>query len=98
VKYSIKPSFLSKNDKKEIIRYLEQYSSTAPVKFKKELKKYLQILNSTPYIFAVYNTNPEYRHVVVYGSYVLFYTVDDVNKEVFVYRILHGAQDIGNII
>lgn len=98
MKYSVKPSIYAKEDRKSITEFLEQYSATAPSKFKNELKRYIGIIGDTPYIFAEYRTNPDYRHVVVYGSYVMFYTVDEPTKTVHIYRILHGAQDIENIL
>ena len=96
--YTVKPSIHAREDRKNIVRYLSQYSVNAPYKFKNELKKYIQILSQTPLIFAAYNFNPEYRHVVIYGSYVIFYTVNEKDRTVFIYRILHGAQDIENIL
>jgi len=96
--YTVKPSRFSKEDRKNITAFLEQYSKTAPARFNNELKKYINILGDTPHIFSKYQSNPEYRHVVVFGSYVMFYTIDDDLKIVCLYRILHGAQDIDNIL
>jgi len=96
--YRVVPSIFAKDDKKSIILYLSQYSVNAPVKFKNELKRYIGIIARTPDIFASYNVNPAYRHVVVYGTYIMFYTVSDPDKIVRVYRILNGAQDIERIL
>ena len=96
--YTIKPSRFAKEDRKNITVYLEQYSKTAPARFRNELKRYIEILSETPYIFSEYQANQNYRHVVIFGSYVLFYTVDEAVKTVCIYRILHGAQDIENIL
>jgi len=96
--YSVKPSRFAKEDRKNITIYLEQYSKTAPSRFSKELKKYIGILSETPFIFSEYQSKPEYRHVVIFGSYVMFYTVDESLKTVYIYRILHGAQDIESIL
>jgi len=98
MKYKVVPSFFAKDDKKSIVEYLSQYSTSAPVKFKNELKRYFAIISQTPDIFARYNANPAYRHVVVYGAYVMFYTVNETDMIVNVYRILHGAQDIERIL
>jgi len=96
--YSVIPSRFAKEDRKNITNHLGQYSKTAPSRFNSELRKYLGILGDTPEIFSEYNSNPSYRHVVVYGSYVVLYTVDESLKTVNIYRILHGAQDIENIL
>ena len=96
--YKIKPSLFAKEDRKDIAKHLSQYSVNAPIKFKNELKRYIGIVAQMPEIFSKYYANPEYRHVVVYGSYVMFYTVDEIEKIVYICRILHGSQDIESIL
>jgi len=96
--YTVTPSRFAKEDRRNITVFLEQYSKTAPKRFNNELKRYITILGNTPHIFFVFQSNPEYRHVVVFGSYVILYTIDDELKIVYIYRILHGAQDIENIL
>ena len=98
MKYAVKPSVFAKADRKNIIRYLEQYSAAAPVKFKQALKKYIEIISDTPNMFSKYSNELSYRHVVVFGSYVMFYAVNESEKTIYIYRILHGAQDIDNIL
>ena len=94
----VKTSVFAKMDKKSIVQYLSQYSVNAPLKFKNELKKYIGIIAETPNIFSEYHANPNYRHLIIYGSYVLFYTVNEFDNTVFIYRILHSSQDIVNIL
>ena len=96
--YEIKVSTFAKTDRQDIVRYLEQYSVNAPNRFKQELKKYIRIVCENPYIFSENYVNPNYRSVVIYGSYVMFYTVDETAKMIFVYRILHGSQNIEQIL
>ncbi|MCL2253325.1 MAG: type II toxin-antitoxin system RelE/ParE family toxin [Lachnospiraceae bacterium] len=96
--YSVIPSTFAKEDKNKIIAYLAQYSINAPQKFKKELKKYIGIIGETPNIFSTFNPNPYYRHVVIFGSYVMFYTIEEASKKVFIYRILHDSQNIEDIL
>jgi plasmid stabilization system protein ParE len=96
--YVVKPSRFAKEDRNDITHHLERYSKTAPTRFNKELKKYIEIISDTPHIFSVYQSRPKYRHVVVFGSYVMFYTVDESLRIVCIYRILHGAQDIDNVL
>jgi len=98
MKFAIKTSTHAKNDRKSIIKYLSQFSVNAPIKFKQELKKHIDFVASTPNMFSKWEPNPRYRHVVIFGSYVMFYTVDETTKTVFIYRILHGSQDIANIL
>ena len=96
--YRVTTSTFAKDDRKSIVQYLSQYSANAPVKFRNELKKYIGIVSQSPEIFSKYNANPNYRHVVVYGSYVMFYTVEESKRIVYIYRILHGSQDIESIL
>ena len=98
MQYSVRTSIFAKEDRKSITRYLSQYSVNAPVKFRQELSKYIGIVGKMPYIFSVYNANPAFRHIVVFGSYTMFYTVNEAEKIVLIYRILHGSQDIENIL
>ena len=93
MKYQVKSSILAKADRQRITKYLAQYSTSAPEKFKQELKRYLDLIGEQPNLFAVFPANPNYRHVVVFGSYSLFYTVNETGKTVWVYRILHAAQN-----
>jgi len=88
----IKTSVYAKADRKAIVKYLSQVSVTAPIKFRQALKKHISIIASSPHIFSRCDFNPNYRHVVVFGSYVLFYSVDEVSNEILIYRILHGSQ------
>jgi len=96
--YRVKTSIFAKADRIEITKYLGQYSASAPIKFKSELNRYLYLIGEKPEIFAVFAANPTFRHVVVFGSYTMFYTISEVEKTVMVYRILHGAQDISGIL
>ena len=98
MKYTVKPSVYAKTDRKNIVQYLEQYSIAAPVKFKQALKKYIDIISDTPNIFSKYSADSSYRHVTVFGAYIMFYTVNEAEKTVLIYRILHGAQDIERIL
>jgi plasmid stabilization system protein ParE len=96
--FKLKISTAAKTDRKNITSYLSQYSFNAPLRFKQELKKYLEIVSQSPFIFSISEFAPKYRHVVIFGSYVMFYLIDEANSTVFIYRILHGSQDIEHIL
>jgi plasmid stabilization system protein ParE len=96
--YTVKTSIFAKSDRQSIVKYLSQYSVNAPFRFKQELKKYIEIVSKSPLIFSVSDVAPKYRHVGIFGSYVMFYAVDETSKTVFIYRILHGSQDIEHIL
>jgi mRNA-degrading endonuclease RelE of RelBE toxin-antitoxin system len=58
------------------------------------IKKYIEIVGQSPLIFSVSDFAPKYRHVVIFGSYVMFYAVDETNKTVFIYRILVTTHEL----
>ena len=96
--YTVRTSTFAKEDRKNIAKYLAQYSVSAPRRFRQELKRYIKIVSHTPYIFSKYNADTNYRHVVIFGSYVMFYIASEEDKIVYIYRVLHGSQDIENIL
>ncbi|MDR1703674.1 MAG: type II toxin-antitoxin system RelE/ParE family toxin [Clostridiales bacterium] len=96
--YTVKSSNEAKADKRNIVTYLSKFSVNAPIRFKQELTRYSKMLVQTPHIFAVFQAKPKYRHVVIFGSYAMFYTVDEATKTVLIYRIIHGARDTDNIL
>jgi len=98
MRYIVKVSTYAKADRNGITEYLAQFSAATPIKFERELRKCIEIVGDMPNIFSKYSSNPNYRHVVVFGSYIMFYVVDEKDKTVFIYRILHGSQDIVNIL
>ena len=92
MKYTIRYSIFARADVSEIKQYLSQFYPGTPQKFVSQLKEGVAMLKTTPKMFEVYETNPLYRKMVV-QSYVVFYRVEEKEKTVFIYRVLHGKQD-----
>ena len=86
--------FFEKTDVEEIKNYLSQFYPSTPQKFLQELKRHIEMLKSTPKMYEEYEGNPSYRKMMLY-DYIAFYRIDENEKTVFLYRILHGRQDIG---
>ena len=78
----------------EIKNYLSQFYPSTPQKFLQELKRHIEMLKSTPKMYEEYEGNLSYRKMMIY-DYIAFYRIDENEKTVFLYRILHGRQDIG---
>lgn len=78
---------------REIREYLACYYPGTPARFRKEFEKQVVILQRNPRIFEVYQENPVFRKMLVF-NYIAFYKVDETNKLVQIYRVLHGARDI----
>ena len=81
----------------EIDEYLSQFYPSTPAKFFSELDKKIQLLKDQPYMCPKYMHNEKYRRLIV-GDYLLFYVVNDEDKEIVVHRILHGSQDITKLL
>jgi plasmid stabilization system protein ParE len=58
-----------------------------------EIEKKIKILEDMPYIWPVYQINTKYRQMVL-EDHLLFYTVDENERKVKVYRILYNQMDI----
>ena len=83
----------SKDDAKEIRKYLEQFYKGTAKKFFTLLKKHINSLKSNPYINQQYPERPSFRRLVV-GDYLVFYKVVEEKKLVEIHRILHGSREI----
>ena len=93
MKYKIVYSPQSKEDAKAIQRYLRQFSDKAPVRFKNTMREKLEKVKENPCMYGQYRYQPKYRSVQI-EKYVLFYETDDEQKIIYIFRILHGAQDM----
>ena len=92
MKYSIKYSVFAREDVREIKKHLAQFYPSTPEKFTSELKRCIAMLVTTPKMFEAYENNTNYRKMVV-QDYVVFYRIDEEEKRVLIYRVLHGKQD-----
>ena len=77
----------------EIDEYLNKFYPSTAAKFFEKLDKKLLLLKTQPYIGVKYIPHPKYRRLII-GDYLAFYIVDEDNRNIEVYRILHGSQDM----
>ncbi len=92
-KYHIKFLSAARSDLESAEAYLTQYSWEAARDFYAALDEVLYSLQTMPYMFQEYDRLPQYRRFIV-GRYLVFYRVNEVNKRIVIYRVLHSAQEI----
>jgi addiction module RelE/StbE family toxin len=93
LKYKVRFSPFAKNDRKEIIVYLSKFYPETPHRFTVLLKEHITNLKENPYIYPEYSENLNYRRMLV-GNYIVFYKVNDTEKQIDIYRILRASWDL----
>ena len=56
-------------------------------------KKHIANLKDNPYIYPEYPENTDYRRMFV-SNYIVFYKVNDAEKQIDIYRILRASWDL----
>jgi len=97
VTYEVKLLSLAENDLDEICQYLSQFYPGTPGRFLDALEKNFNNISFNPKMFPKYKYNSEFRRMVI-GDFLAFYKTDEANKQVLIYRILHGKRNVGTII
>ena len=82
----------------EIDIYLYEYSPAASDKFFNSIENLEENLAHHPFMYPVYEDDPYFRHMTLPYKYRLFYHIDEDDKVIKIYRILHGMRDIKNIM
>jgi addiction module RelE/StbE family toxin len=93
LKYTVRFSPFAKEDKKEIKAYLSKFYPETPHRFTASLKEHITNLKDNPYIYPEYPENTGYRRMFV-GNYIVFYKVNDAEKQIDIYRILRATWDL----
>ena len=106
MKYSVRFSPFAKEDKEEIKTYLSRFYPETPRRFTALLKKHIANLKDNPYVNPEYPEpsaeakgrgsppgNPNYRRMLV-GNYIVFYKINDAEKQIDIYRILSASWDL----
>ncbi len=95
--YSVEFSKFFLKDLLVAIDYLSQYSLSAPERFRERLYTRIENLKTAPKVYAEYPFAPEYRHIVI-DKYIAVYRVEEETNRIFMYRLLHGKQDIASYL
>ncbi|MCL2412354.1 MAG: type II toxin-antitoxin system RelE/ParE family toxin [Treponema sp.] len=93
MKYNVRFSPFAKEDKKEIKIYLSKFYTETPRRFTTALKEYINNLKNNPYIYPEYPENTDYHRMFV-NNYVVFYKINDTEKQIDIYRILRASWDL----
>ena len=93
MKYTIRFSPSAKEDKKEIKTYLSKFYPKTSRRFIVSLKEHIVNLQDNPYIYPKYSENTDYRRMFI-GNYIVFYKVNDAEKEIDIYRILRATWNL----
>jgi plasmid stabilization system protein ParE len=92
MKYKVEYLSIADRDIVTMSEALADYPNKARRIFQ-EMEKKLILLEDMPYMWPVYQCKPEYRKMVL-EDHLLFYTIDEVEHRVKVYRILYDKMDI----
>jgi plasmid stabilization system protein ParE len=76
-----------------ICEYLSRFYPGTVGRFLGALEESFDNAAYNPRMYRPYEWNKEYRRIVV-GDYLVFYKIDDDQKRLDVYRILHGKRNI----
>ena len=93
MKYTVRFSPFAKEDKEEIKTYLSKFYPETPRRFTALLKEHIANLKDNPYIYPEYPENTDYHRMFV-GNYIVFYKINDAEKQIDIYRILRASWDL----
>ena len=96
MKYKVSYLPTADRDIQQIDDTLSDYPDKAKRLFQ-EIERKVKYLEDMPYMWPVYHLKPEYRQMVL-EDHLLFYTVDEKEHKVKVYRVLYAKMDIPNRI
>ena len=97
MKYPVRFSPFAKEDKADIKAYLSKFYPETPRRFTALLKEQIDYLKDNPYMYPEYPENTNYRHMSV-GNYIVFYKVNETEKQIDIYRILRASWDLPKYI
>ena len=93
MKYKVSYSDYAKEDKKEIKIYLSKFYPDTPKRFTTTLKKHIENIKENPYMYPIYNEDPEFHRMLV-DNYIVLYQIYEDNKKIEIARILRASWDI----
>ena len=93
MKYTVRFSPFAKEDRKDIKAYLSKFYPKTPQRFNDSLKENISNLKDNPYAYPEYPENTDYRRMYV-NNYIVFYKVNDAEKQIDIYRILRASWDL----
>ena len=101
MKYNIEILISANADFFEICETLKEYGENPTAVFMDSFTKFLDNVTTMPLMFPQYSRKPIYRKAPLAYDYLVFYKVakaDKKNSTVKIYRILHGKQNIADLL
>ncbi|MCL2321431.1 MAG: type II toxin-antitoxin system RelE/ParE family toxin [Oscillospiraceae bacterium] len=93
----------AKNDIDNILKYIAEdlFNPTAAMRLAAEIVNSVDKLNDFPYINPVYKTynqlKHEYRKLVI-KNYIIFYYIDEKNKQINIARMLYSGMNYDKLL
>lgn len=103
MEYKVTLSEEFENDLDSIINYISNklLSPIAAKNIYLQIKEKINHLNESPFLYPVYHdeklSQKGLRYIVV-SNYLMFYMVNEQNKEVIMLRLLYGKRNITDIL
>ncbi|GHV06218.1 hypothetical protein FACS1894217_04440 [Clostridia bacterium] len=85
-------------DIREIRQYMSHMYLGTARRFQLELSQKAANVRKNPYMYPIYNLEPEYRRVIVDKNYIMLYKINEDTQRVRVYHVLAGQMDIINYL
>ncbi len=96
-KYKVSYSQIAKNDLKEIVLYMDNdfNSYSTAVNIFNNIKNKIEKISDNPYMYAQIPNKSKIKNVrkAVIKNYLIFYIVNDEEKEITIVRILNGKRN-----
>ena len=93
MKQTVEYSTFFYNDLTVATDYISRFSASASARLIDALRDRIEKVKDMPKMYAVYPFAPEYRHIVI-DKYVIIYRLYEDENKIYMYRLLHGSQNI----
>ncbi len=103
MKYLVKLSSQASQDIEEIYEYISEalYEKEIALNMVGLLEKNILSLSEMPGRYRIYESEPWQSrgvHIMSVKKYLVFYVIDEEEKEVNVFRVIYGSRDIDNVL
>jgi len=96
MKYEVIFSSYANRDIAILAEILAPYPNKARRLFS-EMERKLDLLKNNPLMCEQYSTAPKYRRMNL-EDHTLFYTVDESNRQIRIYRVIYSKRDISKLL
>ena len=91
------------DDLDNVLAYISEtlFNPTAASRLFKAVEEKVRLVHENPLLYPLYHDErllDKGYHYAVISNYLMFYTVDETTKTIFISRFLYGGQNFLNII